>query len=120
MERLKPKVKEEDEVVIEHFASEVKRMRTGASQLQASGNAFRANMKKRADQLHASSNALRASMKKRAEERRGEATRRMQGRVAQLKKEFEAVAEKLKESNKRRMAHIWGSHKPGTSVADII
>jgi uncharacterized protein YukE len=102
MERLKPKVKEEDEVVIEHFASEVKRMRTGASQ------------------LHASSNALRASMKKRAEERRGEATRRMQGRVAQLKKEFEAVTEKLKESNKRRIAHIWGSHKPGTRVADII
>lgn len=102
MERLKPKAKEEDEVVIERFASEVKRMRTAASQ------------------LHASSNALRASMKKRAEERRGEATRRMQGRVAQLKKEFEAGAEKLKESNKRRMAHIWGSHKPGTSVADII
>jgi uncharacterized protein YukE len=116
MERLRLRAKEEDEVVIERFASEVKRMRTAASQ------------------LHASRNTLRASMKKTAEENGRQTTRRMQGKVAelqgdvaqlqsrfgQLRKQLEGGAEKLKENTRQRIAQVWGSHKPGTSVADII
>lgn len=103
MERFKLRGKEEEEQpVIERVASEVKRM-------HASSNTLASKMRKTAEDT-----------KRRAEERRKEAVREMQGRLAQYKKESEARVERFRENVRRRISHTWGTHKPGTRVTDIV
>lgn len=83
--------KSRKEPVVEQVASEVTRMRTGASQL-------RSQMWRRAEER-----------RRKAEERRKESVRQMQSKLQQFRKEFEGAQEKIRENVKKRGAHIWGT-----------